>query len=70
MFDFFNHRYSLAATGIPFVSQEFTSRYNAEQVMYDFIGKHNLSINEVWDDKHYKTYLCENGVKFYINRVY
>lgn len=63
------HRYSLAATGIRFKDKEFCSRRNAEREMYKFIDHQGLRIVEVWDDHHYKTYLCDNGVRFYINRI-
>lgn len=64
-----NHLYTLAATGIKLRSREFSHRRDAEDVMYKVIGKKNLRIIERYDDKHYKTYVCENGIKFYINRV-
>ena len=67
--NFSNHRYSLAATGIHFRDREFGSRQIAEREMYEFINKKGLHIVEVWDDHHYKTYLCNNGIRFYINRI-
>lgn len=64
-----NHLYTLAATGIKLRSREFNHRRDAEDVMYRVIGKKNLRIIERYDDKHFKTYVCENDIKFYINRV-
>ena len=63
------HMYTLAATGIKFRGGTFNSRQIAENVMYDYIDKHGLHVNEVWDDKHFKTYCCNNGIKFYVNRI-
>lgn len=64
-----NHLYTLAATGIKLRAREFNHRRDAENAMYKVIGKKNLRIIERYDDKHFKTYVCENGIKFYINRV-
>lgn len=72
MFNFFqqnSHRYSLAATGIKFKSNIFGSRAEAMSVMYDFIGKNHLKIEKIYDDKHDKTYCCNNDIRFYIIRV-
>ena len=72
MFDYLNwgkHIYTLAATGIKFKAKEFSSRQLAESAMYKFLGKHGLQVHEVWDDKHFKTYICQNNVRFYINRM-
>ena len=72
MFDYLSwgkHIYTLAATGIKFKSSEYTSRKNAEIEMYKFMNKNGLRILEVYDDKHYKTYVCQDGIKFYINRM-
>ena len=73
MFDYLNssttHWYTLAATGIKFKDKEFTSRQVAEEAMYKFIDKNHLKVNKIYDDKHYKTYICENGIRFYINRI-
>lgn len=63
------HLYTLAATGIKFDSRTFSSRQVAESYMYSYIDKHGIQINEIWDDKHYKTYCCKDGIKFYINRI-
>ena len=63
------HRYSLAATGLKTRDYEFSTRQAAEKTMYDIMKKNGLHIEEVWDDHHFKTYLCNNGVRFYINRI-
>ena len=63
------HRYSLAATGLKIRGGEYTSRQQAEHDMHLLMKKNNLHIENVWDDGHFKTYLCNNNVKFYINRI-
>ena len=63
------HRYTLSSTGMKTKDYEFCSRQLAEQKMYEIIGKRGLHIVEVWDDHHFKTYLLDNGAKFYINRI-
>lgn len=63
------HYYTLAATGLKMKSYTFSSRENATNKMYEIMGKKDLHVVETWDDKHYKTYICNNGVRFYINRV-
>ena len=66
---FTKHRYTLSSTGMKTKDYEFCSRQLAEQKMYELIGKMGLRIVEVWDDHHFKTYLLDNGAKFYINRI-
>lgn len=64
------HRYSLAATGIKFHSREFSTRPEAVIAMRKYCSDHNLTIVDVWDDHHNKTYICgpDRKVRFYINR--
>ena len=63
------HRYTLASTGLKIKSGEFYSRTAAEHTMHLMMKKYGLHIEDMYDDNHYKTYLCNNGVRFYINRV-
>lgn len=63
-----NHMYTLAASGIKFRSKSFQSREAAKRSMYEFIDRKGLKIKDKWVDGHYRTYVCEDGVKFYINR--
>lgn len=73
MFDLFltsGHRYSLAATGIKFHTREFISRQVAEKNMYSFLNKHGIRVEKIYDDRHFKTYCCNDNIRFYINRVY
>lgn len=62
------HTYSLAASGLRIKDSAYTSREAAKQSMYKLLAKHGLAIKEVYDDKHNKTYICNNNVRFYINR--
>ena len=66
---FGEHQYTLAATGLKMKSYTFVSRESATNKMYEIMGKNNLHLVEKYDDKHFKTYVCNNGVKFYINRI-
>ena len=66
------HRYTFAVTGLKRCrryDKTFATRDEANLYMYKVINKLNLRINECYDDKHNKTYLCTNGVRFYINRM-
>ena len=68
--DFMSHCYTLASVGTKLKTKRYMSRQCAKEDMYKYCDKHNLSIISVWDDKHFKTYNCGNGIKFFINRVY
>lgn len=65
----YKHRYTLASENLDGRSYDFPSRQLAEREMHSIMGKHGLHIVEVWDDGHYKTYLCNNNVRFHINRL-
>ena len=70
MYEFFTHQYTLASTGLGReVDKVYLSRDAATQKMYKLCAKYNLKIQEVYDDKHDKTYICNNGVRFYIHRM-
>ena len=63
------HYYTLVLLGAKKnVSRLFKSRDAANTVMYELMGKLGLSIEKVYDDKHDKTYICNNGAEFHINR--
>lgn len=65
-----NHDYSFAVTGLGKIkSKTFSSRNDANKHMYKLCYKYGLKINEVWNDNHDKTYICNKGVKFYIQRA-
>jgi len=64
------HCYEVCVDGLKSkINKTFCSRQTANEYMYDVCGKYGLHIVEVYDDKHFKTYKCSNGVKFYINRM-
>ena len=64
-------QYTFAATGASkrIRSKTFFSRQAATQHMYDVCGKLGTAIKEIYNDKHSKTYICEDGTRFFINRV-
>ncbi len=64
-----SHTYSLAATGMKIKPMTFGTRDQANKEMYKICSKNGLHIEEVWDDHHDKTYICNNGVRFYIQRA-
>ena len=68
-YGFPEHSYTLNATGIKMKERVFSNRYDANKAMYNFMGKHNLCLEKVYDDKHCKTYVCNNGVRFYVCRT-
>ena len=64
------HRYSLVLLGAgKTVSKTFYTREAANHAMYKLMGKHNLSLEKVYNDIHDKTYICSNGAEFHINRL-
>lgn len=64
-----NYLYTLASTGLGSKKVEvFMTRNDAMKRMYKLCHKYNLVINEIWDDNHDKTYKCNDGVSFYIQR--
>lgn len=64
------HTYLLCATGMHFHGRAYASRESATEAMYHIMARHDLSLEKVYDDKHDKTYVCTNGVRFYISRQY
>lgn len=68
-FNYSEHSYSLAATGIKLKEMTFNSRQEANSKMYNLCEKYGLKIVKTYDDKHDKTYICDNGVRFYIQRI-
>ena len=68
--DNFNmHLYTLDATGFKMKSKIFLSRQEAKAEMYRLIDKNGLQIVKKYDDNHFKTYICSNDARFYINRI-
>jgi len=62
------HTYTLAVEGLKVRDMSFSSRQAANNEMYKIIGKYGLQLTNVWDDKHFKTYIFANGVRIHINR--
>ena len=70
LFDLFTRGYTVAVIGLSSKhNRVFSTRNAANDYMYKLCQKYGLKINEVWDDKHDKTYRCNNGVTFYIHRA-
>ena len=65
-----NHNYSLAVTGLKVKSKVFSTREDANQMMYKIMAEYHLTLQKVFDDNHDKTYVCDNGVRFYIQRIF
>lgn len=64
------HQYTLASTGLgKDLDKVYGSREAATQKMYKVCKKYGLHIKEIYDDKHDKTYICNQGVRFYIHRM-
>ena len=63
------HLYTLASTGFKMRSKVFSSRQEAREAMYHVIDKNGMHVVEKYDDNHFKTYICDNDARFYINRV-
>lgn len=65
------HTYTFAVIGLPKsrkYERDFASRDAANDHMYKLMNKFNLRLEKMYDDKHCKTYVCTNGVRFYVNR--
>ena len=65
------HKYSLATSGLKKdVSKIFLTRNEANQFMYHLMEEEHLTCVEVYDDKHDKTFIMNNGARFYIQRAF
>lgn len=62
------HTYTLVATGLRFKDRTFQTREDANQCMFKTIKRKGLHIVEVYNDKHYMTYCCDKGIRFYVQR--
>lgn len=64
------HRYNLVANGFrKKVDYEFQSRQQANRYMYKLMEKNNLVVVKQYNDKHIRTYICNDGVTFYVSRL-
>lgn len=62
--------YTFACEGLKVKERDFASRQEANKYMYNLMSKYSLKLKEVYNDKHHKTYICDNGIKFYIQRAW
>lgn len=63
------HCYSLATSdGIHDFHRDYATREQAQKAMYKLCSKYGVRIVKVYDDKHDKTYICNTGERFHINR--
>lgn len=71
LFEGFNqHNYSFAVVGLGKQrAKVFPTRESANEHMRNMCAKYGLTIEEVWNDNHDKTYICNKGVTFYIQRA-
>ena len=68
---FSGQHYTFACTGLKGVKERiFASRDSANKYMYDLLAKYRLKVIKVYNDKHHKTYICNNDIAFYIQRAY
>jgi hypothetical protein len=67
---FGKHFYTFACEGLKVKERDFTSRESANKYMYKLLSKYGLKVVKVYNDKHHKTYICNNDVKFYIQRAW
>ena len=64
------HEYTLVSEGLDRdFSKLFSSRNEANKFMHRIMKKERLTCVEVYDDKHDKTFIMNNGAKFYIQRA-
>ena len=63
------HRYSVAGINCNIKDCQFSSRQAAKNYMYEYIDRKGIRVREKWHDGHCVTYVCDNGIKFFINRI-
>jgi len=63
------HNYTLVVESpkIKF-DKTYLTRSEATKKMYELVKNLNLKIENVWEDKHDITYICNDKTKFHINR--
>ena len=65
------HFYSLTVVGAGKTKESenlYFSRQDAEKNMFKLLRKFNINIVKEYEDKHDRTYVCNNNVCFYIQR--
>lgn len=71
MFNFDTHAYSVVLTDCNHkYDGTFLSRSVANQKVYQLCEKLGLTIVSKYEDHHDITFICDNGAKFHVNRVY
>lgn len=64
------HTYYVYSSGTDFKGQEFETRLEAEQAMWEYCLKQGIKSLECTEcDKHERKYSNHKGVRFYINRI-
>lgn len=63
------HIYIFAVEGMKKHSMEFGTRQSARRYMYHLMKKYNLHTVEKIEEKHIETFICNDGVSFYISRL-
>lgn len=72
MFMFYNmdsRLYTLASTDKKFKDHVCGSRASAKRIMYNYMDKKGIHVVNKYDDNHFKTYICDDGTRFFINRI-
>ena len=64
-----SHTYSVSAVGVKFRNANFNSREAAKDYLGHYLNRKRINVKEKWRDGHYVTYVCDNNVKFFINRI-
>lgn len=61
--------YTLGASGIKFSEKVFNTRSDAKEYMFKYMDKKGINVITQYKDNHYRTYKCNDGINFYINRI-
>ncbi len=65
------NKYTLSSNGLKKEkTYHYTSRDKAEEKMYSILDKMGTRAVTVLEDNEDKTYICSNGVRFYIQRSF
>lgn len=63
------HLYSVTAYGVKFRNATFGSRNEAKIYLGEYLDRKDIQVKEKWRDGHCTTYVCDNGIKFFISRA-
>ncbi len=65
------HKYTLSSLGLKKEkTYHYTSRDKAEDKMYSLLNKMGARAVTVYEDSENKTYICSNGVRFFISKTF